>query len=347
MLNYIIKRIILLIPTVFIIISINFFIIEMIPGSPVQQAIAKIKGLDNNKVSNIETNKASNIYEGINKSIEEKIKEQFGFNKSLGQRYKETIYNLFTFNLGKSFYSDKKVIEIILSKLPVSISLGFFSTIFIYIVSIFLGISKVVKNESLYDRVTSIILIFFNTLPSFMLAVGLIIFFTGGYYLNILPIRGLTSDNFEELSFFNKVIDYVKHIILPTISLSLISIAPLTFFIKNSFLAELKKNYVVSLKAKGVGKRDILYKHIFRNALLIVIAGFPSTLIGVIFTGSILVEVIFSLDGLGLLGYESVLKRDYPVIFGTLFIYTVMGLLLNLINDICYKLVDPRIDFEK
>ena len=221
MLKYIFKRLILLIPTVFIIISINFFIIEFIPGSPVQQAIAKIKGMDNNQVSNIETNKASDVYEGLNESIEKKIKEQFGFNKPIEQRYKETVYNLFTFNLGKSFYSDKKVIEIIISKLPVSITLGFFSTILIYVVSILLGISKVVKNESIYDRITSIVLIFFNTLPSFMLAVGLIIIFTGGYYFNILPIRGLTSDNFEELSTFNKVIDYLKHAILPTISMSL------------------------------------------------------------------------------------------------------------------------------
>ena len=281
---------------------------------------------------------------------EELIKElekQFGFDKPAYVRFWKMIKDYAVFDFGKSFYQDKTVGQLIVERLPVSISLGLWSTLIIYLIAIPLGIRKAVKDGEAFDIWTSFAVIIGSAIPVFLFAVFLIVFFAGGTYLQWFPLRGLTSDNWEQLSFGGKIIDYFWHIALPVLAMVIGGFASLTMLTKNSFLDEINKPYVLTARSKGLSEHQVLYGHVFRNAMLIVIAGFPSLLIKMLFTGSLLIEVIFSLNGLGLLGYEAIMTRDYPVIFGTLYIFALLGLLLKLISDITYSLVDPRINFEK
>ena len=275
------------------------------------------------------------------------LEKQFGFDKPLTQRFFLMMKNYLLFDFGKSFYQDKKVTELIFEKMPVSVSIGLWSTLLIYLISIPLGIKKALKNGSVFVSVTSGLIVVGYAVPSFLIAVFLIILFCGGSYFNLFPLKGLVSDNWAELSFFGKILDYLWHLVLPVFSMTIGGLAGLTMLTKNSFLEEMGKNYVITARAKGLMENGVLYGHVFRNALLIVIAGLPATLVSLLFTGSVLIEVIFSLDGLGLLGYEAVVSRDYPVIFGTLYLFGLLGLALNLISDMMYHLIDPRIDFER
>jgi microcin C transport system permease protein len=255
--------------------------------------------------------------------------------------------NYLVFDFGESFYKDKSVISLILEKLPVSISLGLWTTLFVYLISIPLGIKKAVKDGSKFDVYSSSLIIVGYAIPGFLFAIFLIVIFAGGSYLDIFPLRGLVSDNWEELSVIEKIVDYFWHLTLPVLAMVIGGFASLTMLTKNSFLDEINKQYVLTARAKGVGEKKVLYGHIFRNAMLIVISGFPAAFINILFTSSLLIEVIFSLDGLGLLGFEAALGRDYPVVFGSLYIFTLIGLLLRLISDLTYVLIDPRIDFER
>ena len=252
-----------------------------------------------------------------------------------------------TFDFGESFYQDRKVLDLIFDKLPISISLGLWTTLLIYLISIPLGIKKAINDGSKFDISSSSLVIFLHAIPSFLFAILLIIIFAGGNFLNIFPLRGLVSENFHQLNFAEKILDYFWHLTLPIIAMTIGGFASLTFFCKNSFIEEINKQYVLSAYAKGLNQRQVIYRHIFPNAMMIVIAGIPAALIGIIFTSSMLIEVIFSLDGLGLLGYEAALSRDYPIMFATLYIFTLLGLLTNIISDFTYKIVDPRINFQK
>ena len=254
--------------------------------------------------------------------------------------------NYLVFDFGESFYKDKTVISLILEKLPVSVSLGLWTTLFVYLISIPLGIKKAVRDGSKFDMYSSSLIIIGYAIPGFLFAIFLIVIFAGGSYLDIFPLRGLVSDNWEELSFFEKIVDYFWHLALPVLAMVIGGFASLTMLTKNSFLDEINKQYVLTARAKGVSEQKVLYGHVFRNAMLIVISGFPAAFINILFTSSLLIEVIFSLDGLGLLGFEAALGRDYPVVFGSLYIFTLIGLLLRLISDLTYVLIDPRIDFE-
>lgn len=353
--QYILKRLLLIIPTLLGILLVNFIIIQAAPGGPVEQMIAKMQGFDQatggttGRISGggaeVSTGTTYRGAQGLDPEYIKEIEKMYGFNKPAGERFLLMIKNYVTFNLGDSFFRDAKVTDLILEKMPVSISLGLWSTLIIYLVSIPLGIRKAVHNGSPFDIWSSTAVILGYAIPAFLFAILLIILFAGSSYFNWFPLRGLVSNNFDNLSILGKIGDYFWHLTLPVTALVIGNFAKLTFLTKNSFLDEIGKNYVVTAKAKGLSERKILYGHIFRNAMLIIIAGFPAAFIGLFFTSSLLIEVIFSLDGLGLLGYEATLARDYPVMFGTLFIFTLLGLVMKLIGDICYNLVDPRIDF--
>lgn len=369
MFNYIIKRLLLIVPTLFGIMLINFIIVQAAPGGPVEQTIAKITGvgvdatarftgnnsgdLSSNSDSSfsantsVPTNSKYRGAQGLDPDLIKEIEEFYGFDKPAYMRFLLMIKNYAMLDFGESFFKDQTVIDLIKDKLPVSISLGAWTMLFVYLISIPLGIKKAVKDGSKFDIYTSALISFGYAIPSFLFAILLIVVFAGGSYWQIFPLRGLISENYEQLSFFAKIKDYLWHITLPVIAMTISGFASLTMLTKNSFIEEINKQYVTTAKSKGLLENQVLYRHVFRNAMLIVIAGFPTALIGILFTGSMLIEVIFSLDGLGLLGFEAVIKRDYPVIFGTLFIYTLVGLLLNLLGDIMYVLIDPRIDFEK
>ena len=364
MLNYIVKRLFLIIPTLFGILAINFLIIQAAPGGPVEKAIAQIKGtevsvterftssggeqLSNDQSLNI-LNSTESKYrgsQGIDPDLIKDLEKQYGFDKPPFQRFVEMLKNYLVFDFGESFYKDKSVISLILEKLPVSISLGLWTTLFVYLISIPLGIKKALKDGSKFDIYSSSLIIVGYAIPGFLFAIFLIVIFAGGSYLDIFPLRGLVSDNWEELNLLEKIIDYFWHLALPVLAMVIGGFASLTMLTKNSFLDEINKQYVLTAKAKGVSEKKVLYGHIFRNAMLIVISGFPAAFINILFTSSLLIEVIFSLDGLGLLGFEAALGRDYPVVFGSLYIFTLIGLLLRLISDLTYVLIDPRIDFE-
>jgi microcin C transport system permease protein len=356
---YIIRRLMLVVPTLLGIMTVNFFIIQAAPGGPVEQLIAKIQG---QQVSATERFAGSSTAElmaskaqagsnyrgaqGLDPELIARIKKMYGFDKPMYRRYIEMLANYATFNFGSSFYQDRSVISIVLSKLPVSVSLGVCSTLMIYLISIPLGIRKAVRHGSHFDIWSSTAVIVGNAIPVFLFAILLVVLFAGGSYFNWFPLRGLTSENWQQLSWSMKIADYFWHLALPVASISIGGFATLTMLTKNSFLDEIGKQYVVTARAKGISERKVLYGHVFRNAMLIVIAGFPDAFISMFFTGSLLIEVIFSLDGLGLLGYTSTMNRDYPVMFATLYIFTLAGLLLKIISDITYMLVDPRIDFE-
>lgn len=356
MLTYIIRRLLLIIPTLFGILLLNFLVIQAAPGGPVEQMIAKLEGIESiQSTARISSSSDaprydSNSYrgsQGLDSSLIKEIETLYGFDKSASERFWNMLVNYSQFNFGQSFFRDTSVIDLILEKMPTSLSLGLWSTLLTYVISIPLGIRKAVNHGSSFDVVSSTLIITGYAIPAFLFSILLIVVFAGGSYVNWFPLRGLTSDNFEQLSFFAKILDYFWHITLPILALTIGNFATLTLLTKNSFMDEISKQYAITAKAKGLSEQDVLYKHVFRNAMLIIIAGFPATIVSMLFTGSLLIEVMFSLDGLGLLSFESAINRDYPVVFGILFIFTLIGLLVKIIGDVIYTLVDPRIDFER
>lgn len=350
---YIFRRLLLIIPTLIGILTINFLIIQAAPGGPVEQTLAHLEGMSNSAIPSGSGGEITSSGEpgyrggrGLDPKLIAEIEALYGFDKPAWERYLQMLGNYLTFDFGKSFYSDKTVIELVVEKLPVSISLGLWTTLLTYLISIPLGIRKAVRDGTPFDVWSSTVIIIGYAIPNFLFAIMLIVLFAGGSYFDWFPLRGLTSSDFDQLSWYGKIMDYFWHITLPVVASVISSFATLTMLTKNSFLDEINKQYVLTARAKGLSESGVLHGHIFRNAMLIIIAGMPAALIGIFFTGSMLIEVIFSLDGLGLLGYESVINRDYPVIFGTLYIFTLIGLLMKLVSDITYVLVDPRIDFE-
>lgn len=356
--QYILKRLLLIPLTLWGIITVNFAIIQLAPGGPVDYILAQYRGMNTDAKSQFtssaeiqsDSSSSSSKYvgaQGVPEDLVKALEQQFGFDKPWYYRYGKMLKDYLCFDFGKSYYRDKTIIELIKERLPVSISLGLWSTLIIYLIAIPLGIKKARYDGSRFDTVTSFMVVVGSALPVFLLAVFFIVFFAGGIYWQWFPLRGLVSDNWDSLSLFSKVIDYFWHITLPVITMVIGGFAGLTMLTKNSFLDEINKQYVLTARAKGVPENKILYGHIFRNAMLIIIAGFPSLLIKMLFTGSLLIEVIFSLNGIGLLGYEAITTRDYPVVFGTLYIFGLLGLVLKLISDLTYCIVDPRINFEK
>jgi microcin C transport system permease protein len=354
--QYILKRLLLIIPTLLGIMTLNFFIVQVAPGGPVEQAIAKYQGIDADATSRITSGTNSEIKQsgsskyrgaqGVDAEYIAALEKLYGFDKPLYERYFSMLWRYITFDFGDSFYRDKSVVDLIYDKMPVSISLGLWTTLLAYLISIPLGIKKATAHGSRFDIWTSTAVTIGYAIPAFIFAIMLVVLFAGGSYFSWFPLRGLTSDNFDQLSLLGKIKDYFWHLALPILASVLASFATLTMLTKNSFLDEINKQYVITARAKGCSKNRVLYGHIFRNAMLLVLAGLPAALIGIFFTGAMLIEVIFSLDGLGLLSFESVISRDYPVIFGSLYIFTLVGLVLKLISDVTYTLIDPRITFE-
>ncbi len=351
--NYIIKRLFLIPITLLGILCINFAIIQLAPGGPVEYMLAQYKGMDTSSTGNINSgtpNLNKQKYQGNKGLPDDLIKElekQFGFDKPVHERFIKMVKDYLSFDFGKSYYKDKTVLELIKERMPVSISLGLWSTLLIYLIAIPLGIKKARRDGEKFDIISSAIIFIGSAIPVFLFAVLLIVLFAGGTYFQLFPLKGLTSDNWEQLTTAQKISDYFWHITLPTICIVIGGVASLTMLTKNSFMDELSKQYVITARAKGLPERRILYKHVFRNAMIIIIAGLPSLLIKILFTGSLLIEIIFNLNGMGLLGYEAIMTRDYPVVFGTLYIFALLGLVLKLISDLTYSLVDPRINFEK
>ena len=358
--SYILRRLLLIIPTLLGILLVNFTLVQFVPGGPVEQAIARAQGQgdvlegitgagSDAGVDDFSTGSDSQ-YIGARGLPPEYIKEleaEFGFDKPPVQRFVNMVWNYVRFDFGESYFRSISVIDLVKEKLPVSITLGLWSTLIAYAISIPLGIRKAVKDGSRFDTWTSAFIIAAYAIPSFLFAIMLLVLFAGGSYYQWFPLRGLTSYNFDDLTAMGKVLDYFWHITLPVLAGTIGGFATLTLLTKNSFLDEIKKLYVVTAKAKGLSERQVLYGHVFRNAMLIVIAGFPSLFISVFFGGSLIIETIFSLDGLGRLGFEAAVARDYPIVFGTLYIFGLMGLLVAILSDMMYVLVDPRIDFEK
>ncbi len=340
--HYWLKRLLLIPLTLFGIMALNFALIQLTPGGPVEHMMMKLQG---DSMAGETAFQVDSRQKAFAEQIRVELNKEFGFDKPLLVRFGTMIQNYATFDFGKSFYQDKSVLTLIKEKMPVSLSLGIFSTLLIYLIAIPLGIKKAVRAGSRFDKSTTAVLTVGYALPSFLLAIFLVIFFAGGHYLGWFPLRGLVSDNWQELSFFGKIADYLWHITLPVLSITVGGMAGLCFLTRNSFLDELGKAYVLTAKAKGCSTQRILYGHVFRNAMLLVLAGFPAMLISMLFTGAMLIEVIFSLDGLGLLGYEALQNRDYPVVFGSLYLFSLLGLCLNILSDFVYTLVDPRIHF--
>ncbi|SDW12994.1 microcin C transport system permease protein [Albimonas donghaensis] len=353
---YILRRILLMIPTLLGIMAINFAVIQFAPGGPVQQIISQINdpssstdrftGGGGGEAGGAAASSDYRGAQGLDPDFIKELERQFGFDKPPLERFGLMIWNYVQFDFGESYYRSISVIDLILEKMPVSVSLGLWTTLLSYLVSIPLGIRKAVRDGTTFDAWTSGVVIVGYAIPGFLFAVMLLIFFAGGSYLQAFPLRGLTSDGFELMSWPEKIVDYFWHIALPVLAMSISGFATLTLLTKNSFLDEIRKQYVMTARAKGLTERKILYGHVFRNAMLIVIAGFPGAFISIFFTGAFIIEIVFSLDGLGLLGYESVLNRDYPVVFGTLFLFSLMGMVVKLISDLTYVWIDPRIDFE-
>lgn len=352
---YFFRRLLLVVPTLLAIITLNFFIIQAAPGGPVEQALAGSAGIDGQALDRISSARSGEVAQsdiksrgsrGLDDEVIAEIERQFGFDKPLWERYVTMLKDYLVFDFGDSLFRARTVIDLVLERLPVSLSLGLWSTLLIYLISIPLGIRKAVRHHSKFDIWTSWVVVIGNAIPSFLFAILLIILFAGGSYFNWFPLRGLVSQNFEELLWYQKILDYFWHIALPVLAMTIGGFATLTMLTKNSFLDEINKQYVMTARAKGATEKRILYKHVFRNAMLIVIAGFPATFISMFFAGSLLIEVIFSLEGLGLLGFEATLQRDYPVMFGTLYMFGLLGLLIGIVSDLAYTWVDPRIDFE-
>ena len=344
MIIYIIKRLSLMIPTLLGILFLTFLIIQFVPGGPVEQLVNKLSGLD----SITESSSVSNMYRGSNGLSDEHISqlnEFYGFDKPFFERFTIMISNYAFFDLGVSYFHNQNVGDLILSKLPVSISLGLWSFIIVYLVSIPLGIKKAINDGSRFDLISSTIILIGYSIPGFVLGIGLIVLLGGGSFFDLFPTRGLVSDNWSSLSITEKILDYFWHITLPIICLIIGSFAVMTMLTKNSFIDEINKLYTITARAKGLSENKVLYSHVFKNAIIPILTGFPAQFVSAFFTGSILIETIFSLDGIGLLSYEAIIQRDYPVVMGTLFIFTLIGLLTKLITDILYVYVDPRIKF--
>jgi microcin C transport system permease protein len=359
---YILRRILLMIPTLFGIMAVSFAVIQFAPGGPVEQVISRLQnpggggdalsgGGGDVSGSNFDAGGgASSRYrgaQGLDPEFIAKLEKQFGFDKPPLERFFSMLWNYTRFDFGESFFRKISVLDLIAEKMPVSISIGLWITLLSYLISIPLGIRKAVKDGSTFDVWTSGVVVVGYAIPGFLFAIMLMVLFAGGSFYDWFPLRGLFSENFDQLSWYEKIIDYFWHLALPLTAMVLSAFATTTLLTKNSFLDEIRKQYVVTARAKGLSERRVLYGHVFRNAMLIVIAGFPGAFISAFFTGSLLIENIFSLDGLGLLGYKSVLDRDYPVVFATLYIFSLMGLIVTLISDLIYTWIDPRIDFER
>lgn len=341
---YILKRLALMVPTLFGILLITFAVIQFVPGGPVEQLIRQLQNRQHGEAAG-----AGAIYRGdagLDAERVEKLKALYGFDKPAHERFVEMLGNYLTFDLGDSYFHHQSVLSLVISKLPVSISLGLWTFFLTYLISIPLGIAKAVRDGSPFDVVTSTIILVGYAIPGFMLGIALLVLFGGGSFWDVFPLRGIVSDNWDELSLWGKITDYLWHMTLPIIASVVGSFAVMTMLTKNSFLEEIRKQYVLTARSKGLTERAVLYRHVFRNALIPIVTGFPAAFIGAFFTGSLLIETIFSLDGLGLLSYESVLKRDYPVVMGTLYLYTLLGFLAKLLSDLSYVWVDPRIQFE-
>lgn len=358
---YIFKRLLLMLPTLFGILLVSFIIIQFVPGGPVERMIAQLQGHSTDATSrfaggsgDVNTSSQSAVGEsskyrgaqGLDPEFVAELERMYGFDKPAHERFWIMLKNYARFDFGESYYRDVGVMQLVAEKMPVSISLGLWSTLIIYLISIPLGIKKAVRDGSRFDIWTSVVIFVGYAIPSFMFAILLIVLFAGGRYFDLFPLRGLVSDNWQEMNFLQLALDYMWHMALPVVAMVISGFASLTLLTKNSFLDEIGKQYVLTARAKGLSEKQVLYGHVFRNAMLIVIAGFPAAFISIFFTGSLLIEVIFSLDGLGLLGYESVINRDYPVVLGTLYIFALIGLIMTLVRDVVYVLVDPRIDFE-
>jgi microcin C transport system permease protein len=362
---YILRRVLLIIPTMIGIMVISFAVVQFAPGGPVERVIAQLTGSDVSATARISggggdfagvganqqaggdvvTSKYRGA-QGLDPEFIKSLEKQYGFDKPWYERLGLMLWNYARFDFGQSYFRDIGVLKLIGEKMPVSISLGLWMTLLSYAISIPLGIRKAIMDGSRFDTWTSAVVIIGYAIPGFLFAVLLIILFAGGSFLDLFPLRGLTSDYWSQLPWYGKILDYFWHLVLPMTAMSLSAFATTTLLTKNSFLDEIRKQYVMTARAKGLTERKVLYGHVFRNAMLIVIAGFPGAFIGAFFAGSLLIETIFSLDGLGLLGFESVLNRDYPVVFATLYIFSLMGLVINLISDLTYTWIDPRIDFE-
>ena len=363
---YIAKRLLLMIPTLFGIMLISFAIIQFAPGGPVERVLAQLAGTDVGATARIgggtgggevgggqaagaggsESSFKYRGAQGLDPEFIKKLEAQFGFDKPTHERFLIMLRNYATFDFGQSYFRDVPVLQLIKEKLPVSISLGLWLTFVSYAISIPLGVAKAVRDGSKFDVWTSAVIIVGYAIPSFLFAILLVVLFAGGSFWNIFPLRGLVSDNFADLNWWEKGLDYAWHLVLPLTALAVSSFATMTLLTKNSFLDEIKKQYVTTARAKGLTESRVLYGHVFRNAMLIVIAGFPGAFISAFFAGSLLIEQIFSLDGLGLLGFEAAVNRDYPVVFATLYIFSLLGLVMNLVTDLVYTWIDPRIDFE-
>ena len=363
MTTYILRRLLLMIPTLFGIMVVNFVIVQFAPGGPVEQVISNLQGGapsatvrvsggqsdDGSQAADVSVNSKPSKYlgaRGVDPELIAELERQFGFDKPAHERFFKMLHDFIRFDFGQSYFRDRSVLELIKDKLPVSISLGIWTTLLIYLVSIPLGIKKAVADGSRFDVWTSLVIIIGYAIPGFMFAVLLVVAFAGGSYLDWFPLRGLVSPNWQEMSWPARIVDYFWHLTLPIVAMVIAGFASLSMLTKNSFLEEINKQYVLTAYAKGASQKRVLYGHVFRNAMLIVVAGFPAALIGILFTSQLLIEIIFSLDGLGLLGFESVINRDYPVIFATVYLFTLLGLVLHLIGDVMYMLIDPRIDFE-
>ncbi|WP_032112517.1 microcin C ABC transporter permease YejB [Candidatus Paracaedibacter symbiosus] len=358
MLTYTLHRLLLMIPTLLGIMLINFVIVQAAPGGPVEQVLSKLRGQSSDLDSRLggagadthqmqSSSGSESVYrgaQGIDPAFIKELEKQFGFDQPAYKRFIIMMKNYAIFDFGNSYFRDTSVIKLVLQKLPVSISIGLWTLLLVYLISIPLGIKKAVTDGSAFDVWTSAVIIVTYAVPSFLFALFLIVLFAGGSFFTIFPLRGLTSEDWDTMTTLSKILDYLWHLILPISAMVIGGFAKLTLLTKNSFLEEISKQYVVTARAKGLTENRILYGHIFRNAMLIVIAGFPAAFIGILFTTSLLIEVLFSLDGLGLLGFESAMNRDYPVMFGTLYIYTLIGMFLHLIGDLTYMLVDRRID---
>ncbi|MBW4017216.1 microcin C ABC transporter permease YejB [Moraxella osloensis] len=345
--KYILKRLLLIVPTLFLILLTNFAIVQSAPGGPVEQKISQIEA--EQKHSSTQTQLSTTTYQGsrgLSPDMVEAIKKQYGFDKSAPERFWLMLTSYAKGDFGTSFFKGKPVSQLILDKMPVSISLGLWSTLLIYLIAVPLGIAKARRHNSLMDKTTALLLAVSYAVPVFVLAVVLLVMLAGGSYWQIFPLQGLVSENFDKLSTFGKIKDYFWHLTLPITASTIGGFAGLAYLTKFSFMEELNKQYVLTARSKGLSEKKVLYGHVFRNAMMIIIAGLPSAIVGIFFTGNFLIEVIFNLDGLGRLGFEAIGQRDYPVIFGTLFIFTLMGLILQLISDVTYHLIDPRIDFE-
>lgn len=346
MYSYILKRLLLMIPTLFGVMLVTFLVTQFVPGGPVEQLISQLEGGGHAGEASSGTQGLYRGATGLDEEYKQEIRALYGFDKPVHQRFLEMMGNYLSFDFGDSYFHNSSVIDLVISKLPVSISLGVWSFFIVYLTCIPLGIAKAVRDGSAFDVISSTLILIGYSIPGFVLGITLLVLFGGGSFFDVFPLRGIISDNWDSLSLVDKVLDYLWHMVLPIIASVIGSFAVMTMLTKNSFIEEIRKQYVLTARAKGLTENAVLYKHVFRNAIIPLVTGFPAAFIGAFFTGSLLIETIFSLDGLGLLSYESVLKRDYPVVLATLYLFTLLGLFAKLMADISYVMIDPRIHFD-